>query len=489
MSSTGPAGSYAHLEMVREPDWAPRRRPGQGRTRRPPVPSDRAQHGREIGEAAGQLLREGMETRARAGVESKRYIVLEFESVNNDPRQVLEENFNAIGLAERKESMEEGERFALLAQFRDDAAVEAFRREAALYAEGSTARALLPPGRRRDFFDAVQEVRFTPREQRLGARLREEGYPSTDLFYMDLDLWHPGDDDAASDLLQEVRSLCQRHGGQLTESVRTSSLLLAKVRGPRALADALLDLDFIARLDLPPSLGEAYPRIFSEIDFPDPGVVPDERSPLACVIDSGVISGHPLLANWVLDEEDFDSGEGTAVDRNGHGTSVAGLVVYGDIAKCLADRSWQPIVTICSAKILRHQADPDNPVEGEAIFPEENRLEATIEQAIRHFHSARNCRVFNLSFGNRFEIYDGGRQFPLAEKLDELARDLDIVIVVSAGNMPIPPIPEGATTRQAFQEAVQAQLLEPSQRVINPATSALSLTVGAIARSDATGNP
>jgi|GEM_PF-5578116 len=42
-----------------------------------------------------------------------------------------------------------------------------------------------------------------------------------------------------------------------------------------------------------------------------------------------------MLRGWVVEERDFESGENTAVDRNGHGTAVAGLVVYGDIARCI----------------------------------------------------------------------------------------------------------------------------------------------------------
>ena len=104
------------------------------------------------------------------------------------------------------------------------------------------------------------------------------------------------------------------------------------------------------------------------------------------------------------------------------------------------------------------------------------------------FHKERQCRVFNLSFGNEDEQYRGGRQFPLAEKLDQLARELDIVIVVAVVNASSVAIPEGTETRDAFQRATVEQLRTGDQRLCNPATAALALTVGAIARSDALGN-
>ena len=73
-----------------------------------------------------------------------------------------------------------------------------------------------------------------------------------------------------------------------------------------------------------------------------------------------------------------------------------------------------------------------------------------------------------------------------AEKLDELARELDVVIVVAAGNRSDLPIPEGAHTVEELQTAIRQGLLDPDQWVCNLATSALALSVGAIARSDAT---
>ena len=60
----------------------------------------------------------------------------------------------------------------------------------------------------------------------------------------------------------------------------------------------------------------------------------------------------------MIEEEDFDSGEGTAADLNGHGTQVGGLVVYGDIARRMQGNEWLPQVNLYSAKVLRN--DPNS---------------------------------------------------------------------------------------------------------------------------------
>ncbi len=342
----------------------------------------------------------------------------------------------------------------------------------------------LPYGGRRDFFDALQHARAVSSDERCGKRLTNEGVPDAEQFYLDVDLWHPGNKEAAQFIRQQIRSLCQNHGGQWRDAVHTHSLILGKVLANPLLLDALLNLDLVARVDLPPKLTDAYLGLWRDPTPPDPGRTPDDDDGLACIIDSGVLAGHPMLSNWVIDERDFDSGEGTSADLNGHGTSVAGLVVYGDVASCIESDQWIPRVRICNAKVLQ-----DDPTFDHVTFPEENRVEEVIENAIRHFHSERRCRVFNLSIGIAQDVYGGGRQFPLAEKLDELSRELDVVIVVSAGNRADLPIPAGTLTRDELQQAIRDEILQDQlHRLCNPATASLAITVGSIARSDAVHN-
>ncbi len=238
----------------------------------------------------------------------------------------------------------------------------------------------------------------------------------------------------------------------------------------------------VSLVDLPPRpLPEEAFDIFSSLEVPDrlPNL-PDHAS-VACVVDSGVVSGHPLLRGTVIEEEDFGSGEATVVDQNGHGTRVAGLVVYGDIARRMVSGDWFPQVGVCAAKVLRHRDDPFGNSDGWVEFPDEQRVEEILRDAIEYFHRERGIRIFNLSIGHLDRVYDGGRQLPWAELLDELARRLDLVIVVSAGNVPDPALPQAFNSQQLQREAVN-NLSSPEHRLIDPATAALCLTVGSITR-------
>ena len=236
----------------------------------------------------------------------------------------------------------------------------------------------------------------------------------------------------------------------------TPSLFLVKVEGNQSLLDELLQLDVVSLVDLPPSPppGDSF-DLLSSVLPPDPLVPVPANGPLACIVDSGVTAGHPLLRGVVVAAEDFDSGEATPVDLNGHGTQVGGLVVYGDIARRTQGNEWLPQVNLYSAKVMRNELNPLDPTSPDTEFPAEERVEEQLKRAVEYFHSKYGCRVFNLSIGHGDRLYAGGRQLPWAELLDELAKTLDIVIVVSAGNVPDPAIPASVNSAQFSVNSAQ----------------------------------
>jgi len=474
-----------HIAIGREPDIQAERRRRRGNGSRLPQ-RDRNSHGERIQRDVGLAVHSIEAARENAGIAPDRLLVVEFQSWNAVCRDVLEERFGASVVEERAMLGAAGtapgnELTKVLAQFPSQEEVNSLNAEAVQYRRGASQTAALPAGIRRNFFDGLETIRTVSREERIGARLQSAGFPEEQQFFIDVDLWHPGTTEGALEVLNNLRQICRTHQGRVTEDMRTSSLILARVQGTRCLAEALLDLDIVAQVNLPPVLPAVYGSLFDDIPALPDHAQPTGDEPLVAVVDSGVLSGHPLLRGWIVDEYDFDTGEGTPIDQQGHGTKVAGLVVYGDISHCIESGIWQPEVLIANAKVLRK--DPHN--EECVIFPDEHRPEAIVERAIRHYHETLDCRVFNLSLGNQLDIYCGGRQFAWAEVLDNLARELNSVIVVSAGNNTNPPIPTGVASREEFQAGVRDALLtDPTARLCNPATSAIAVTVGALARSE-----
>ena len=363
--------------------------------------------------------------------------------------------------------------FKTLVQFPNDYAIAQLRAELAAYTTNSGATQLLTPIQRATLFDAFQRIGVVSAEDRLGAQATEKGFPAGS-FYFDVDLWHTGED--ADQEKRDARTAIEQIGGRVSDIKAVAGMLiLVRVAGNEETARKLLQYDRVSRLDLPPTLP---PQAFDVLDTAYRPATPQfgENMPMACVIDSGVLPGHPLLSGGVIDSQDFDSGENTAVDRAGHGTHVAGIVVYGNMVKAISQNRWTPKVQVLNAKIMRKAAL------GGTDFADEKRVETQLEDAIR-WAANKGCRTFNLSIGDISRTYSG-HQLPWALLLDTLARELDIVIVVATGNNTSPEVPVSAATRAQLQKGVLENLYCPDHSLIDPATAALALTVGAVARLD-----
>jgi subtilisin family serine protease len=362
--------------------------------------------------------------------------------------------------------------FKTLVHFPTDYSIAQLRAQLAAYAANATTTHILTPIQRATLFDAFQRIGIVSAEDRLGAQATEQGFPEG-IFYFDVDLWHTGEN--ADQEKRDARMAIEQAGGRVSDIKAVADMLiLMRVQGTEETARKLLRYDRVSRLDLPPTLP---PQSFDVLDTtyrPTTPVFGDDM-PMACVMDSGVLPGHPLLAGGVIDSHDFDSGENTAADRAGHGTHVAGIVVYGNLVKAISQNRWVPKVQVLNAKIMRKATL------GGTDFADAKRVETQLEDAIR-WAAGQGCRTFNLSIGDISRTYSG-HQLPWALLLDTLARELDIVIVVATGNNTSPEVPVSATRAQ-LQKGVLENLYGPDHSLIDPATAALALTVGAVARQD-----
>ena len=471
--------AHPHIGFLREPDLEPPRRRTGRRIPQDMPARNRSAHGRKIRDETASTASRVAAKRQRFGIVHDHLMVLRFSSLDQNSRDILKDRLGAAVVDERMTTEDEKDITQLIVQFPTTADIERLRTEAGLYSREQHEAGIIPPAQMRAFFDGLTDIREISREERTGNRLRVEDFPDEPEIQLDVDLWHPGGQTEARAILNDLRTVCARFGGRVVDDLRTSSLILARVVGSRALGEALLDLDFVAQVNLPPLLPSAYGALFQDFATILNDDLPTGTEPVVGVIDSGVLAGHPLLRGWVVEEEDFGSGEHTATDQQGHGTQVAGLAMYGSIKDCIDTGIWDRRVRIVSGKVLRrHSWD-----ESATTFPDDVRPEALVVRTIRHFHATRDCRVFNLSVGNRHDVYGGGRQYAWAEALDQVARELDIVVVVSAGNDPNPRMPEASASRDEFRADVRDLLLSnDAARVCNPATAALAVTVGAITR-------
>lgn len=473
-----------HIEIMREDSIRPYRFPSNPNPPRPPI-RDRSSHGKKLGEELSQTTDFIESKRVHLGIQSENLLVLEIisDAMSQDVLENMLRKFELFLVEETAISdSDHPNKSKLVIQFEDKSALTLFNRERELWEKDDPNDAILTYAQRRGLFNCIENIRNVSRDDRIGPRLKKYFDDPTlfpeGLFVVYIDVWYNGD---RSKIIETERIIKQALGTQgstlLGDLFEIPSLLLGRAQVNEFTLNALLDLDIITIVDLPFSTVSTEQYELYSWDF-EPIINDnlDDKAPLATVLDSGVFTANLLLSNVVVGEEEFDNTENTTSDLNGHGTGVAGIVVYGNFDKCITSQVFTPLVRICNGKIMHDE-------NGKPSFPTNKRPEQIIKEAIEYFHNEYNCRIFNLSAGDMDHLYNGGRQFAWAEMLDQLSRNLDIVIVVSAGNVSNPYINE-FVSRDEFMEKCRNQLFQPEHRLIDPATSALSVTVGSITRFD-----
>lgn len=207
-------------------------------------------------------------------------------------------------------------------------------------------------------------------------------------------------------------------------------------------------------------------------------VAPAADAPTVCVIDSGIQEAHVMLQPGIdqVTSHCFLPGKAATavadeVAPGGHGTRVAGAVLYGEAVP--SDGAPQLPFWIQNARVLN--AQNAMPVE---LFPPE-----ALRKAVERFNdSPRQTRIFNHSINAR--SYCRTRYMSSwAAEIDQLCNERDVLIVQSAGNLPLQGTPPflGIADHLTGGRDYPAYLAERSARIANPGQSLQALTVGSIA--------
>lgn len=207
-------------------------------------------------------------------------------------------------------------------------------------------------------------------------------------------------------------------------------------------------------------------------------IAPDAAAPAVCVIDSGIQEAHVLLQPSIDPGTShcFLPGQAATavadeVAPGGHGTRVAGAVLYGENVP--TDGAPQLPFWIQNARVLDDQNSM--PIE---LFPPE-----ALRKAVERFNDGpRNTRIFNHSI-NASSYCRTRYMSSWAAEIDQLCNERDVLIVQSAGNLRLQgtsPFP-GIADHLAAGRDYPAYLTENSARIANPGQSLQALTVGSIA--------
>lgn len=326
------------------------------------------------------------------------------------------------------------------------------------------------------FIHAFEDVRKIMPEEKKGNRLKKEPMQDGETAELDIELWHLGAEYKTQVLMWKdgIDELLKKSGGTITDYYPGRALFIIRAKVPSSLLDDILDLGQVARVDRPSKNTINLAKLKS-ISLDEIGEIasPEDDASGILVIDSGIMSGQPLLKSAIGEAQSFIEGK-TPVDEDGHGTAVAGIALYGCLQN-FGEMEFNPELWIYSARICDENGDYDK----------EKLLESQLHEAIKYFvENYDNIRVVNLSIGDTENVYQIGEyQFKLAAFIDELAfnyKDKKILFVVSAGNYE-----DGKTISEFLDEKTGSKypkyLMDNAcVKIIDPATSALALTVGSL---------
>lgn len=419
-------------------------------------------------QSAQVVVAEQLQRRPVLGVDPKLILVVETN------RPIPETDFRPADLRVLDASSRE-----IVVAFASDPRLTAFLARVGRYSEGTgedRATAAFE-----GFFDAVVRIRRYGPQDRLTERaqtLLETADPADEVT-VDLECWYPGSAEGATAWLDEIQQATEAGGGRVSDRYLNAGagIALVRVQAPRRTVELLAELDAVATIDAPPEpalwWSEAANLGLSDVPSFDP---PDAEAPLVAVIDSGVRSAHPLLAGAVHDAlpaAGLPSGE----DQHGHGTAVASLVLHGELEAALA-RGFlpRPPLRLLSIRVLNH----NNEFSLGTLWAHE------LEEAVR-LAAQEGARIVNVSIGDASTPFRGPRSTPVAAVLDQLARELNLVIVVSAGNVALPDYLTVPSRDHAVTYTAEL-ISNDSTGILDPAPAALALTVGALVSKAHTGS-
>lgn len=199
---------------------------------------------------------------------------------------------------------------------------------------------------------------------------------------------------------------------------------------------------------------------------------PEETDPKICVVDSGIQEGHKLLQLAIDPARSYsfverDVSVSDKVSGGGHGTRVAGAILYGDSIPRKGE--YKLPFWIHNARVLNEN--------------NELTLLDPAQLMINVCDKFSDSRIFNLSIANE-NGFLGTHMPPWAATIDKISYEQDKLFVIAAGNISL------SSTNPLFQglkEIMEAGLSYPdfllslsSNTISSPGVSAFGITVGSI---------
>lgn len=312
---------------------------------------------------------------------------------------------------------------------------------------------------------------------------------------VEIELWYRSDRPTRTRAQAEVGRIVEAAGGAIVAASDRAAIgyhgLLADIptaQVERVLTEGVNSIDLLTTEQImmvsptrPMSISTPAPtaRVPSA-----PAGSPPAGGPRVALLDGVPLGGHVGLAGrLVIDDPDDRSARYSASQRC-HGTSMASLIIHGDLAS--------PGPPIAQPLYVRPILVPHEHFQRTEVAPRNELLVDLVHRAFRRIFegdgdappSAPGVRIVNMSIGDPARVFVR-RLSPLARLLDWLAYRYNVVVVVSGGNhnSSRPEVDAGVLTNRNAAAAAASRSLHlraGQRRLLSPAEAINVLTVGAV---------
>ena len=358
----------------------------------------------------------------------------------------------------------------------------------------------LPRPWRKVFTQQVEDVRaWGPQDrltQSLDAALQAAEWERVEQISVEVELWYRRGLEARDEAGRRVRDQAESCGGAVVNECVIEGIdyhaLLVVLPVPEVKSFFSEDPDGLVSakqvMHLHRSTQTSVRRLDAVGESPTftADAPPPAGSPRIALLDGLPMSNHGLLAGrLIIDDPDEREGTYPAQHRR-HGTAMASVIIHGDLSGA-RDALRRPLYV----RPILEAPDRDDAPER---YPATELVCDVVHRAIVRIcegegdnpPAAPGVKLVNLSIGDP-DRHLARRVSPLARLLDYLADRYDLLFVVSAGNHPqtISYEPQAGDLRTDLRRAIVGDLID--RRLLSPAESINSLTVGALNsdRSDA----
>ncbi|CCT58403.1 S8 family peptidase [Acetobacter pasteurianus] len=287
--------------------------------------------------------------------------------------------------------------------------VDSFKKSTQAYANSQAGEG--KPPLNEEFFDHLDKIRPT----KLSDLWTDQGKPPSHNNPFAWELWlRPGTEDWIRDSAPGLDIAIEK--GHLTfpeaivvRAYGTKRQIAALTQRVPVVAELRAASSFMAHLlELAPGQQAAAANaLLNQI------VAPEEDAPRVCILDSGVRRAHPLLAPFIESDRTLTVNNAWAAnDHHGHGTGMAGVALYGNLAPLLASTDPVNLTHRLESVTVLPPAVPGvaQPLPGTSVRDAVRLMERT----------ARANRVYSLSMSAPRERSDG-RPSSLSTVIDQLA--------------------------------------------------------------------